>query len=89
MNIKIHLDEAESAPVVRLAEYLGVQPEDVVYTALDRLMMHARERETQDEIVNSGQARCNNLPLWADSAGSCHNYEGMSPCEPEKSKYSL
>ncbi len=89
MNIKLHLDEAESAPVVRLAEALDVTPEDVLYTALGRLMMHARESDIQGEIVQTRLARDNNLPLWADTAGSVHNYEGMSPCEPEKSKYSV
>ena len=89
MNIKLHLDEAESAPVVRLAEALEVNPEDVLYTALNRLMMHARDNDVQGEIIQSRRARDNNLPLWADTAGSVHNYEGMSPCEPEKSKYSL
>ena len=89
MNIKLHLDEAESAPVVRLAEALQVKPEDVVYTALNRLMMHALENEIQSDIVQTRQARANNLPLWADTAGSVHNYEGMTPCEPEKSKYSI
>jgi hypothetical protein len=89
MNIKLHLDEAESAPVERLAEALDVKPEDVLYAALNRLMMRAREKEIQDEIVQTRLSRVNNLPLWADTAGSVHNYEGMSPCEPERSKYSL
>ena len=89
MNIKLHLDEAESAPVVRLAETLDVKPEDVLYSALNRLMLHARETDIQSDIVQTRQARDNNLPLWADTAGSVHNYEGMSPCEPVKSKYSV
>jgi hypothetical protein len=89
MNIKLHLDEAESAPVVRLAEALDVNPEDVLYAALNHLMMHAREKEFQDEVVQMRMARVNNLPLWADTAGSVHNYEGMAPCEPERSKYSM
>ena len=89
MNIKLHLDEAESAPVVRLAEALKVNPEDVLYTALNRLMMHARENDVHQDILQTRQARGNNLPLWADTAGSVHNYEGMSPCEPVKSKYSV
>ena len=86
MNIKLHLDEAESAPVVRLAQLLDVTPEDVLYTALNRLMMHARENDIQGEIVQTRLARSNNLPLWADTAGSVHNYEGQDPCEPGKSK---
>jgi len=89
MNIKLHLDEAESAPVVRLAEALDVKPEDVLYAALNRLMLQARESSVQADIVQTRQSRDNNLPLWADTAGSVHNYEGMSPCEPEKSKYSV
>ena len=89
MNIKLHLDEAESAPVERLAEALEVKPEDVLYAALTRLMMQARDKEIQDEIVRTRLSRANNLPLWADTAGSVHNYEGMSPCEPERSKYSV
>ena len=89
MNIKLHLDEAESAPVVRLAEALDVKPEDVLYAALNRLMLQARESSVQTDIVQTRQSRDNNLPLWADTAGSVHNYEGMSPCEPEKSKYSM
>lgn len=89
MNIKLHLDEAESAPVVRLAEALQVKPEDVLYAALNRLMLHARENDVQTEIIQTRQTRENNLPLWADTAGSVHAYEGMPPCEPEKSKYSV
>jgi hypothetical protein len=89
MNIKLHLDEAESAPVSRLAEALKVTPEDVLYTALSRLMLHARDIEVQGEILDQRRARANNLPLWADSAGSVHAYEGMPPCAAEKSKYSL
>lgn len=89
MNIKLHLDAAESDPVARLAEVLQVKPEDVLYTALNRLMLHAREPDIQQEIVQTRRSRSDNLPLWADSAGSAHNYEGMPPCEPAKSKYSV
>jgi hypothetical protein len=89
MNIKLHLDEAESAPVARLAEALKVKPEDVLYAALNRLMLHARDVDVQHDILQTQQSRENNLPLWADTAGSVHNYEGMAPCEPEKSKYSV
>ncbi len=89
MTIKLHLDEAESAPILRLADILQVKPEDVVYAAVNRLMLQARDPGTQEEIVRVKSTRADNLPLWADSAGSAHNYEGMSPCEPEKSKYSV
>ena len=89
MNIKIHLDAAESDPIVRLAEALKVQPEDVVYTAINRLMMQARDNDVQAEIIAAPGWRANNLPLWADTAGSVHAYEGMPDCRPEKSKYSV
>jgi hypothetical protein len=89
MNIKLHLDEAESAPVVRLADALQVNPEDVLYAALNRLMLQAGETELHREIVQTRLVRTNNLPLWADSAGSVHAYEGMPPCVSEKSKYSV
>lgn len=89
MTIKLHLDEAESAPIVRLADILEVKPEDVVYAAVNRLMLQAREPGIQQEIIHLSQARADNLPKWADTAGSTHNYEGMSPCEPAKSRYSV
>ena len=89
MSIKIHLDEAEMKPVVRLARALHVEPEDVAYAALNRLMLCARDPAVQAEIVNLKQSKATNLPLWADSAGSVHAYEGMHDVEPTRSKYSI
>ncbi len=89
MTIKIHLDDAEMNPVQRLADTLHVTPEDVAYAALNRLMLEARDPAIQSEIVNLKLAKANNLPLWADTAGSVHAYEGMRDVEPEKSKYSV
>jgi hypothetical protein len=89
MSIKIRLDEAEMKPVVRLARLLHVEPEDVAYAALNRLMLAARDPAVQKEIVDLKLAKENNLPLWADTAGSVHAYEGMRDCEPEHSKYSI
>lgn len=89
MSIKIHLDDAEMKPVHRLARALGVEPEDVAYAALNRLMMQARDPATQAEIINLKKSKAANLPLWADTAGSVHAYEGMHDCEPEHSKYSV
>ena len=40
------------------------------------------------EVLNTKLARKNNLPLWADSAGSVHNYEGLGPDLAAKSKKS-
>ena len=89
MTIKLHLDDAEAKPVMRLAEKLNSTPEDILFAALDRLMLHARENDVQEEILQAHQWRKDTLPLWADTAGSVHAYEGMPDCEPEKSKYSV
>lgn len=87
--IKIHLEHAENDAVVRLADLLRVQPEDVAYAALNRLMLVAKDSAVQNDVMLTLQWRKDNLPLWADSAGSVHNYEGLSPVEPMKSKYSV
>jgi hypothetical protein len=87
--IKIHLEDAESDAVARLADLLQLAPEDVAYAALNRLMLVGREKPIQDEIRATRNWRANNLPLWSDSAYSVHNYEGFPPSEPEKSKYSV
>lgn len=87
--IKIHLEDAEHDAVVRLAELLRVRPEDVAFAALNRLMLNAKESAVQDDILFTLRWRQDNLPLWADSAYAVHNYEGLSPNEPAKSKYSV
>lgn len=87
--IKIHLEHAENDAVVRLADLLRVQPEDVAYAALNRLMLIAKDPTVQNDIGLTLRWRKDNLPLWSDSAYSVHNYEGMSPVEPMKSKYSV
>lgn len=87
--IKIHLEHAEHDAVQRLADLISVRTEDVAYAALNRLMLAAKDREVQNDIVLTRRWRQDNLPLWSDSAGSVHNYEGLSPVEPVKSKYSV
>lgn len=87
--IKIHLDDAEFNPVRRLAEKLHVATEDVAYAALNRLMLEARDPAVQQEILDRTICRASTLPLWADTAGSVHAYEGMPDCEPTRSKYSI
>ena len=88
-TIKIHLEAAELNAVVRLAELLHVTPEDIAYSALNRLMLHAREADVQGDVMATRDWRKDNLPLWSDTAGSVHAYEGMPDCEPGKSKYSV
>lgn len=87
--IKIRLEDAEMHPVLRLAKLLHVEPEDIAYAALNRLMLQGRDPEVQNEIRQVKQVRESQLPLWADSAGSVHAYEGMPDCDPARSKYSV
>ena len=104
MNIKLHLDRAEYEPIERTAKALGCEPEDLVYHAVNQYMLRVgdfvhqcgpecRRQHTDFEamrevIHNTTRARKDNLPLWADSAGSVHNYEGMGPALTEQSRKS-
>ncbi len=104
MNIKLHLDQAEYDPIERTAEAYGCEVEDVVYTAVNEYMLrignfkeqcgaecrkiHTDFAAMRTEVLNTKLARKNNLPLWADSAGSVHNYEGLGPDLAAKSKKS-
>ncbi|MDD3180705.1 MAG: hypothetical protein PHQ04_10180 [Opitutaceae bacterium] len=75
--IKIHLDAAELAAVERLAKSLGVEPEDIAFAGLNRVMLQADDAEAQKDIQQTRDWRKDNLPLWSDSAGSIHAYESM------------
>lgn len=79
--IKIRLDIAELAAVERYARSLHLTPEDVAYSALNRLMLEAADPAVKMDIVETCAWRGENLPLWSDSAGSVHAYEGM-PDDP-------
>ena len=85
--IKLHLEAAEYDAVARFAESINVKPEAVVYAALNRLMLDARNPEVRADIVSTWDWHRANLPLWSDSAGSVHAYEGKSDDEPEPSRY--
>ncbi len=77
MTIKLHLDEAESAPIQRLADILCVKPEDIVYAAVNRLMLRARDLDVQTTSCSSAMrgtktcrfgptppARCTTTKAW-------------------------
>jgi hypothetical protein len=81
--IKISLDAAELAAVRRFAEELNVNPEDVAYAALNRLMLQMESAEAREDIIQTKDWRRDNLPLWSDSAGSVHAYEAMPDEEPQ------
>ena len=86
-TIKVHLEAAEFDAVARFAGALNIKPEAVAYAALNRLMLAAREKAVQTEILQTWEWHRENLPLWADSACSVHAYEGKADDEPEPSSY--
>ncbi len=85
--IKLHLEAAESDAVARYAESIGTKSEAVLYAALNRLMLAARDPAVKQDILQTWAAKSQNLPLWADSACAVHAYEGKPDDEPEPSRY--
>lgn len=85
--IKVRLESAEYDAVCRYADSLGVTPEDVAYAALNRLMLSPRTPDVARDLAETRAWRRHNLPLWSDSAGSVHAYEGKPDDEPEPSRY--
>ena len=85
--IKVHLDRSEFDAVERFANGMNVKLEAVVYCALNRLMLDARNPELSSEIAQTWEAHHTNLALWSDSACSVHAYEGKGDDEPEPSRY--
>lgn len=85
--IKLHLEQSECDAVSRFAESLNVKPEAVVYAALNRLMLDARNPVFRTEIAETWASHYENLPLWSDSACSPHAYEGKGDDEPQPSRY--
>jgi hypothetical protein len=93
MNIKIHLEDAESDPIVRTAEALGCSPEDIVYAALDAFMLRfgnlsrhcgpeCRARFSDPGIMGKDilalkASRKTTLPLWSDGAVSANRTSGI------------
>ena len=86
-TIKVHLEAAEFDAVARFAGALKIKPEAVAYAALNRLMLAAREKAVQTEILQTWEWHRDNLPLWSDSACSVHAYEGKADDEPVPSSY--
>jgi len=81
-GIKLHLDAAELAAVQRYADTIKVRVEDVAFAALNRLMTQSRDPAVATDIIETRAWRRDNLPLWSDSAGSVHAYEGKPDDEP-------
>lgn len=87
--IKIHLEDAEYEAVARVAEKMGVKPEAVAYSGLNRIMLLAADPSVRLDIIDTWGWHRENLPLWSDSARSVHAYEGKQDDGPTPSKYTL
>jgi hypothetical protein len=74
--IKIHVEEEEYAPIRRFAGRLSMQPEDIAYAGLNRIMLLHADEGVGTDIKETHDWKKQNLPLWADSARSVHAYEG-------------
>lgn len=85
-GIKLHLEAAEIAAVERFAKKIHVTPEDLLFCALNRLMTACDDPAVLKDIHETKAWRGDNLPLWSDSAGSVHAYEGMPDEEPEPAR---
>jgi hypothetical protein len=85
--IKLHLEQAELDAVERFAANINTKPEAVLYAALNRLMLTARDPEVRKDIIETWSWQRENLPLWSDSALSRHAYEGKPDSEPTPSRY--
>ena len=85
--IKIHLKHAEYDAVERFASGVNVNLEALAYCALNRLMLDADNPALRSEITQTWDWHRENLPLWSDTGGGPHAYEGRPDDEPLPSKY--
>lgn len=77
-SIKLHLENEEFQPLVRLAEQLKLDPADILYAGLNRVMQQVGDATMQQEILLLKSARQTQLPNWADRAREIHAYESMT-----------
>ena len=77
-SVKIRLENEEYQPLLRLAEKLGLDPGDIAYAGLDRIMQQAGAEDVAQEIVRLSTARKSTLPGWADRSREIHAYESMT-----------
>jgi hypothetical protein len=86
-TLKLHLEQAELDAIERFASELKLKPEAVVYGALNRLMLDSGNPAMRTDIVETWASHKTNLPLWSDSAGGPHGYEGKPDEDPAPSRY--
>jgi hypothetical protein len=77
-SIKIHLEQEEYQPLLRLAEQLKIDPADILYAGLNHVMQQSGEAAMQQEILLLKSGRQTQLPCWADRAREIHAYESMT-----------
>jgi hypothetical protein len=77
-SVPLHLEHEEFQPLVRLAEQLKIDPADILYAGLDRIMRSVTESALQQEILLLKTLRQTQLPDWADRARELHAAESMT-----------
>jgi len=77
-SVQLHLEQEELQPLVRLAEQLKIDPADILYAGLDRIMRQAGEAAVQQELLVLRSLRQTQLPDWADRAREFHAAESMT-----------
>lgn len=85
--MRLHLATEELAAVNRAAERLDIKSEDLVYVALDRLMLQLNDPIVRSELVREAANRTRTLPRWSDTARSVHIYESQPDDEAHRSAY--
>jgi len=85
--IKLHLAREELAALERAAARLDVDPEDVIYVALDRLMLELNDAAIRADTVRGCLERDSTLARWSDNARSVHIYESQPDDESRQSGY--
>ena len=86
-TIKLHLEQAELDAVERFAAEIKATPEAVLYAGLNRLMLASKNPAVRADVIDTWDAHQENLPLWSDSAGGPHGYEGKADENPQPSRY--
>jgi len=77
-SVQLHLEQEEFQPLVRLAEQLKIDPADILYAGLDRIMRQAGEAAVQQELLLLKSHRQTQLPDWADRARELHAAESRT-----------
>jgi len=77
-TIKIHLENEEYQPVLRLAQQLKLAPEDIAFAGLNLMMQAAGDPALHEEMVRLKKSRAGQLPGWADHSREIHAYESMT-----------